>query len=398
MHGTELKEVAEIEKFFIAQTPEEFQLFCDEQTKLPGCIMSWAAVAGAAIGAVGSIVSADSGGDTSTASKEPWKKAQPWIEDNIKTGQALQNYYAQNPFNSIQQGALDNTLSDVNPYRNNIAPGLMGFANKLMGTNYQRGNATGTSTNNAGLLSGTSTGQSGAQGLLSSSGAFPTSFSVPAQQTSGVNFNALNPLYKDPNASTSTASAQPTDEDIAGNGCARHCSHPMRTFLRWAAIGATAARRRRKTCARCWARKTRCKTFGWGEKWACLTASIPTSPARRSSSGAACDGARIWQPAPAAGIQGLLQMQQQQEDAKFKRGLLSMEMQQKQAQLDKANKLQDAIGGLFGGSQTAPSQQDVQRVGMESGNGFTGHASPQAISTATQMAPATQERLGWRHD
>ena len=177
--------------------------------------MSWAAVAGAAIGAVGSIASADSGGDTSTASKEPWKKAQPWIEDNIKTGQALQNYYAQNPFNSIQQGALDNTLSDVNLYRNNIAPGLMGFANKLMGTNYQRGNATGTSTNNAGLLSGTSTGQSGAQGLLSSSGAFPTSFSVPAQQTSGVNFNALNPLYKDPNASTSTASAQPTDEDIA---------------------------------------------------------------------------------------------------------------------------------------------------------------------------------------
>ena len=45
-------------------------------------------------------------------------------------------------------------------------------------------------------------------------------------------------------------------------------------------------------------------------------------------------------PRQAAGIQGLLQMQQQQEDAKFKRGLLSMEMQQKQAQLDKANKLQ----------------------------------------------------------
>ena len=61
-------------------------------------------------------------------------------------------------------------------------------------------------------------------------------------------------------------------------------------------------------------------------------------------------------PRQAAGIQGLLQMQQQQEDAKFKRGLLSMEMQQKQAQLDKANKLQDAISGLFGGSQTAPKQ------------------------------------------
>ena len=98
-------------------------------------------------------------------------------------------------------------------------------------------------------------------------------------------------------------------------------------------------------------------------------------------------------PRQAAGIQGLLQMQQQQEDAKFKRGLLNMEMQQKQAQLDKAAKLQDAIGGLFGGSQTAPSQQDMQRVGMESGNGFTGHASPQAISTATQMAQPRKSGL-----
>ena len=173
--------------------------------------MPWGAVAGVA----GSLISSSMADDTSTQSKEPWKKVQPWLENLITQGQTLGDYYTQNPFNSIQQGAINNQLSDYDTYRNAIMPGLMGFANKLMGTNYQRGNATGTSTNNAGLLSGTSTGQSGAQGLLSSSGAFPTSFSVPAQQTSGVNFNALNPLYKDPNASTSTASAQPTDEDIA---------------------------------------------------------------------------------------------------------------------------------------------------------------------------------------
>ena len=98
-------------------------------------------------------------------------------------------------------------------------------------------------------------------------------------------------------------------------------------------------------------------------------------------------------PRTSANAAGLLQMQQQEEDAKFKRGLLSMEMQQKQAQLDKANKLQAAMGGLFGGSQTAPSQQDMQRVGMESGDGFTGHASPQAISTATQMAQPRKSGL-----
>ena len=174
--------------------------------------MAWI---GALVGLAGTALSSSGSGDSSTQSKEPWSKVQPWLEDNIATGQQLQNYYAQNPFNSIQQGAINNQLSDYDTYRNAIMPGLMGFANKLMGTNYQRGNATGTSTNNAGLLSGATGGQSGSQGLLGSSGAFPTSFSMPTQQTSGVNFNALNPLYKDPNASTSTAAAQPTDEDIA---------------------------------------------------------------------------------------------------------------------------------------------------------------------------------------
>ena len=174
--------------------------------------MTWGAVAGAAIGVVGSAMTKDSSGGSTTQTKDPWSKVQPWLEDNIATGQQLQNYYAQNPFNSIQQGAINNQLSDYDTYRNAIMPGLMGFANKLMGTNYQRGNATGTSTNNAGLLSGTSAGQSGSQGLLGSSGAFPTSFSVPAQQTSGVNFNALNPLYKDPNAVE--PSHVPTEQEI----------------------------------------------------------------------------------------------------------------------------------------------------------------------------------------
>lgn len=104
--------------------------------------MAWAAVAGAAIGAVGSSMGGGGGGGGSqTASKEPWAEAAPWIKDNIKTGQDLQRYYQQNPFNSLQQTGYQNQFSDLDQFRNQMAPGLMNFANKLMGSNYQRASA-----------------------------------------------------------------------------------------------------------------------------------------------------------------------------------------------------------------------------------------------------------------
>lgn len=91
-------------------------------------------IAGAAVGGL-------MGGDSSTsqtASKEPWKAAQPWLQSNLDSGQALQGYYQQNPFNQLQQTGYQNQLSNLDNFQQNTAPGLMAFANKLMGSNYQR--------------------------------------------------------------------------------------------------------------------------------------------------------------------------------------------------------------------------------------------------------------------
>ena len=96
-------------------------------------------VAGAVVGGV--MNKGKGGGGSQTASKEPWAEAAPWIKDNIKTGQDLQRYYQQNPFNSLQQTGYQNQFADLDQFRNQMAPGLMNFANKLMGSNYQRASA-----------------------------------------------------------------------------------------------------------------------------------------------------------------------------------------------------------------------------------------------------------------
>ena len=96
-------------------------------------------VAGAVVGGV--MGGGGGGGGSQTASKEPWAEAAPWIKDNIKTGQDLQRYYQQNPFNSLQQTGYQNQFADIDQFRNQMAPGLMNFANKLMGSNYQRASA-----------------------------------------------------------------------------------------------------------------------------------------------------------------------------------------------------------------------------------------------------------------
>ena len=97
-------------------------------------------VAGAVVGGVMG-GGGGGGGGSQTASKEPWAEAAPWIKDNIKTGQDLQRYYQQNPFNGLQQAGYQNQFADLDQFRNQMAPGLMNFANKLMGSNYQRASA-----------------------------------------------------------------------------------------------------------------------------------------------------------------------------------------------------------------------------------------------------------------
>ena len=139
--------------------------------------MSFAAIAGPIAGAVVGGLMSDGGGQQ-TATKEPWSAAAPWLRQLLEQGQNLQAYYQQNPWNNLQQTAYQNTFSDIDNFRNSIAPGLMGFANRLMGQNYSRG-GTPQRAQGVGLMSG---GQSGGP------------FSVaPSRRYGLLDFKALNP-------------------------------------------------------------------------------------------------------------------------------------------------------------------------------------------------------------
>ena len=118
-----------------------------------------------------------SDGEQQTATKEPWSAAAPWLRQQLEQGQNLQAYYQQNPWNNLQQTAYQNTFSDIDQFRNSMAPGLMDFANRLMGQNYSRG-GTPQRAQGVGLMSG---GQSGP-------------FSVAPSRSYGLlDFKALNP-------------------------------------------------------------------------------------------------------------------------------------------------------------------------------------------------------------
>lgn len=91
--------------------------------------MAWGAVAGAVVGGV--MGGGDSGGGagTTTATKEPWAEAAPWLKDNIAMGQSLQNQYASNPFNTQQLAALGN-MGNQTSYMNSLIPDLLGQISK----------------------------------------------------------------------------------------------------------------------------------------------------------------------------------------------------------------------------------------------------------------------------
>jgi hypothetical protein len=148
--------------------------------------MSWAAVAGAAIGAVGSSMKSDGG--SQEQKREPWGPAVPWLTQNLKTGQDLQGFYQKNPFSDQQKIGMQNQLGMADQFNSQMMPGLMDFANKGMTSSYQRG---------AGGAPGSMAGYGGAQrqpGLLSS-GAGP--FSAPKTQGFGlIDWDAQNPYSK----------------------------------------------------------------------------------------------------------------------------------------------------------------------------------------------------------
>lgn len=89
-------------------------------------------VAGALLGG------GSSGGGTTTSSNTPWAPAQPWLQNNITTGQNLQDYYQSHPLNSMQQQGYQNLAGNLDSWNSSVAPALQAVANRLMGSNYSR--------------------------------------------------------------------------------------------------------------------------------------------------------------------------------------------------------------------------------------------------------------------
>lgn len=155
-----------------------------------------AAILGPVAGAVvGGLMSDSGGGEQQTATKEPWSAAAPWLRQQLEQGQNLQAYYQQNPWNNLQQTAYQNTFSDIDQFRNSMAPGLMDFANRLMGTNYSRGGATTARMPMGNMQQTKPQAMGGLLSLLSGqSGGQSGPFSVAPNRSYGLlDFNALNP-------------------------------------------------------------------------------------------------------------------------------------------------------------------------------------------------------------
>lgn len=102
--------------------------------------MAWTAVAGAATATLGGALlnSGTTSGSTDTTSKAPWAPAQPWVMNNLNTGQNLQEYYQSHPLSSLQQQGYQNLFGSLDNYQSNVAPALQSVANRLMGSNYTR--------------------------------------------------------------------------------------------------------------------------------------------------------------------------------------------------------------------------------------------------------------------
>ena len=80
----------------------------------------------------------ETNGGAGTTSKTPWAPSTPYLLDNLKTNADMQKFYQDNPFNAQQKTAFQITFSDLDNLRNNVAPGLMQFANNAMTQSYQR--------------------------------------------------------------------------------------------------------------------------------------------------------------------------------------------------------------------------------------------------------------------
>lgn len=145
-------------------------------------VAGWAALGGAALSASEGSKNRKAAAAANAANAEnagPWKPAVPYMEENLRAGGGLRDFYRQNPHNAQQRTSYQNIFGDLDNFRQNTAPGLMGFANNAMNSSYERqrggdagsGAGYGGAVQRGGLLRGSQTSpfsvnQGGQYGLL----------------------------------------------------------------------------------------------------------------------------------------------------------------------------------------------------------------------------------------
>lgn len=148
--------------------------------------MSWGAVAGAAVGVVGGMMSdsGGGGGQSQSTTKQPWMPATPWLMDNLAQGQRLQGQYQAQPFNAQQQQAYGNQANQSAYMRAAVPSLLRQMQGNQIGFDRSNPNARPAAFNWDGLMSAAKEGQAAQGGLLdmlNSSGAVNSSLTPMAE-------------------------------------------------------------------------------------------------------------------------------------------------------------------------------------------------------------------------
>lgn len=153
------------------------------------------------------------GAGTKTETNSPWAAADPYLRQNLQDNANLQKFYQQNPFSAQQKTGYQNQNNTIDQFNGQVAPGLLGMANSMMGQDYhrQRGGAPGSGAGYGGDVQSAGM-QPTPQGLLSGP------FSAPQHQNFGqIDWNAMNPYSdqnkNDPRLKAATDSTIPVTQD-----------------------------------------------------------------------------------------------------------------------------------------------------------------------------------------
>jgi hypothetical protein len=132
-------------------------------------------------------MASDSTAQANAANNALRNQAMPYALQNLKTNDFLQRYYQQTPFNDTQKTGYQNQNNLIDSFNGEVAPGLLNFANGMMGQSYsrQKGGAPGSAAGYGGLLQGA--GNAAPQGLMA--------FTMPKQQAFGqIDWEKQNPF------------------------------------------------------------------------------------------------------------------------------------------------------------------------------------------------------------